>query len=58
MKLARVEIERRRDRVQRILAARPAVHVEVTYAPRHDAREALIVLLLELLDGRVRSGGV
>lgn len=48
------ELERRR--VARLTEKRPAVRVEVSYAPSPAARDRLLDLLLELLDPATRSG--
>lgn len=59
MKPARADLERRRARVRRVNAKRPApvtVTVRATYRPKPTTLDQLAELVLELLDERARSG--
>lgn len=56
MNPARVEIERRRERIQRVNAKRPTITVRAKYRPRAGTLEQLAELVLELLDEQTRSG--
>lgn len=50
------ELARRRARVARVNAKRPEIVVEVAHQPQsRERREALLDLLLELLDSRIHS---
>jgi hypothetical protein len=49
------DLAARLGRVQRLVAKRPPITIEVTHAPSSGARDRLVELLVELLDEQRRA---